>query len=154
MDWTVLWKLHPELYRFARSLTRNHWQAEDLAQQALLRAMEHAQTLADKPEGYWRGYLYTTVKNAFIDQKRRENREVLPEALPEAAETVDYGMILVSEELERLPENLAKPFHMRFFQGYNSREIGMALGIPEATVRTRLRSAKVLLKKHREEEKP
>lgn len=48
---------------------------------------------------------------------------------------------------EALSPNLRQAVRMRHFEGMSSVEIGRALDVPAATVRTRLRAAAILLKK-------
>ena len=49
--------------------------------------------------------------------------------------------------LEQLPEQEGVLFAMRYFQGYNSRELGQMFGLPEGTVRSKLLLARKHLRK-------
>ena len=48
--------------------------------------------------------------------------------------------------LEKLPESLRVPVELKYYKGMNVTEIGEAMSLPSATVRTRLQSAKLRLK--------
>jgi DNA-directed RNA polymerase specialized sigma24 family protein len=60
-----------QLLRFCISLTINPAFAEDIVQDAFMRAMAHADLLQDLPEPKCLAWLYKTVRNLFIDQVRR-----------------------------------------------------------------------------------
>ena len=59
----------------------------------------------------------------------------------------DFSRVETEQMLEALPPNLRQAVRMRHFEGMSSVEIGRALDVPAATVRTRLRAAAILLKK-------
>ena len=46
----------------------------------------------------------------------------------------------------RLPEKLRITVHLYYAEGYRTEEIGMLMGVPAATVRTRLRRARSKLR--------
>lgn len=145
--------LRGDILRFAMSLARNAWLAEDLTQHAYMRLLEHSQTLEGATEGYIRAYLMKTVKNTYIDQIRKDQRVSLPGELPLEGVLDDHSALMVSSMLEKLPENMRKTLLLRYEKGLNSTEIAACLGIPAATVRTRLRTAIAYLKKLEEEAK-
>jgi RNA polymerase sigma-70 factor (ECF subfamily) len=63
------------MFGYARSLTRNHADAEDIAQTAALRALESSSPLRDPLRAKW--YLLTIVRNLAADQARRRGRLVI-----------------------------------------------------------------------------
>ena len=63
-----------DLHRYCRRLTRNVWDAEDLAQEALLRAFGGLARLHD-PLRNPRAYLLRIATHAWIDQLRKRERE-------------------------------------------------------------------------------
>jgi RNA polymerase sigma-70 factor (ECF subfamily) len=95
--------VRPDLYRYCRSLTRDLWDAEDLVQEALLRAFGRLATRSRlggvaKP----RPYLFRIATHAWIDRERRagllgerEDEETL--AAPQETPPLE-----VREALERL----------------------------------------------------
>src|ERR1700683_2310934 len=101
-------ELLPKLRRFARSLARNPHDADDLLQGALERALAHLeQWQADTRLDSW---LYTIVKNAWIDELRSRARREHTLADSEQADAVpDHrgdasGTPAVDQGVESLPE--------------------------------------------------
>ncbi len=134
------------LQRYALSLCRDAHQSADLMQQTFLRVCEHAEELADYSPERIQGWLMLTLRRAWLDQLRKRSREQPADALPEASYTEDYSGPEVFAALARLPEALRRCVQLRHFQGLNATEIGECMGIPAATVRTRLRTAARLLR--------
>ena len=60
--------LLPRLRRFARALTRNASDADDLVQTAIERALRHAGQL--RADGQVAGWMFGIVRNAWIDERR------------------------------------------------------------------------------------
>ena len=153
MELIELWRLRAELLRYAQSLTGSAADAEDLVQTAYLRAAEHNGALREKSPELCRAWLYKTVKNAFLDQCRRRRRQVLTEVDVDSVWEDDLSALEVRDVLEDLPKGLADIVRMRHLEGMTSLEIADKLGVPAATVRTRLRAAVMLLKKWKGEDK-
>jgi RNA polymerase sigma-70 factor (ECF subfamily) len=66
--------LRPELYRYCRHLTRSAWDAEDLAQDALLRAFATLGQMGEAPANP-RAWLFRVASNLWIDRVRRRRPE-------------------------------------------------------------------------------
>ena len=62
------------------------------------------------------------------------------------ARPVDETAAELWDAVARLPEKLRTAVHLFYGEGYESGEIGVLLGIPAATVRSRLRRARAELK--------
>jgi len=141
------------LLRYAGSLTRNTSRAEDLVQDAFVRAMSNLELLADLTEGQRRGWLCRVVKNRFIDQVRRARRWEPIHAELERSANVTSDPVLADvrlwELLDSVPPRYRDVLHDRFVLGMTSNEIGERLGIPAATVRSRLRLAAAWMRTHR-----
>jgi RNA polymerase sigma-70 factor (ECF subfamily) len=138
-----------ELYRdyevrlryFAISLTHDPARAEDLVQETFIRAIANIRILEELKQHQKRAWLYRTLKNLFIDEKRADKRELI------YLERVGLK-ILVNDEnslsrlspdwFSRLPTKYQEVIYMRYFLGMTSFEIGRKLGIPAPTVRSRL----------------
>jgi RNA polymerase sigma-70 factor (ECF subfamily) len=73
--------LRPELYRYCRHLTRSPWDAEDLAQDTLARALVTLGTMLRPDIDNPRAWLFRVATNLYIDRKRRAREELndLPE---------------------------------------------------------------------------
>lgn len=78
--------LRPELYRYCRHLTRSPWDAEDLAQDTLARALVTLGTMIRPEIETPRAWLFRVATNLYIDRARRAREELVdaPEALDEA----------------------------------------------------------------------
>jgi RNA polymerase sigma-70 factor (ECF subfamily) len=74
--------LRPELYRYCRHLTRSPWDAEDLAQDTLARALVTLGTLLKPEIENPRAWLFRVATNLYIDRTRRarEGWDERPEA--------------------------------------------------------------------------
>lgn len=68
--------LRPDLYRYCRFLTRSPWDAEDLAQDTLLRAFVTLGMIGKAPDNP-RAFLFRVASNGWIDEVRK--RRPLPE---------------------------------------------------------------------------
>lgn len=126
--------------------------AEDLVQETYLRALTHWNDVEDLSRSQCRAWLYKTARNLYIDQMRKLSREVSEEeelkALPFEE---DLSQSAVRQLVARLPNTERLLFSMRYFEGYNSQELGKLFDLPAATVRSRLASAKRRLRQWVEE---
>jgi RNA polymerase sigma-70 factor (ECF subfamily) len=75
--------LRPELFRYCRYLTRSPWDAEDLAQDTLARALVTLGCMAAAPPNP-RAWLFRVASNLWIDRTRRTREDPGADA-PEAA---------------------------------------------------------------------
>lgn len=155
----LLVELHGEharaLWGFALRLTGgDHARAEDVVQEALLRAWRSRDVLTD-PAGT-RAWLFTVARHLVIDEWRssRARREVLaaqpPEPVPDAdaADRVLESW-LVADALRRLSVEHRQVVLLCYFGGRSVAEAAQELGIPPGTVKSRthyaLRSLRLVL---------
>jgi len=75
--------LRPDLYRYCRYLTRNAWDAEDLVQDALARALVTLGCVFQEIEQP-RAWLFRVASNLWIDRQRRDREEAMPDVAPPA----------------------------------------------------------------------
>ena len=76
--------LRPDLYRYCRHLTRNPWDAEDLAQDAMARAFATLGRMGQAPPNP-RAWLFRVASNLWIDQMRKAREAPhSPAELPES----------------------------------------------------------------------
>jgi RNA polymerase sigma-70 factor (ECF subfamily) len=80
--------LRPELYRYCRHLTRSPWDAEDLAQDTLARALVTLGTMIRVETDSPRAWLFRVATNLYIDRTRRVREEFgeLPESASAASD--------------------------------------------------------------------
>ena len=139
---------YKEMLAYCTALTRNRSAAEDLVQETYLRAMTHWDDFQNLSRNQSRAWLYKTARNLVIDQARKQSRETPAEEeqLALASFEEDLSQAAVTQLIARLPETERALFTMRYFEGYNARELGEIFNLPSATVRSRLASAKKRLK--------
>lgn len=150
MDTVELWERYSgELTGYLQKNTGGFEEAEDIAAEVFLRVIKNKNTLKGLSEKQCRLWLYTTAKRIGIDLARKRKLESRMDILqaPELIED-DLSKIAVAQVLGELPEDLQDLVAMRYFADMDSMTIGRILGIPAATVRTRLRKACALLKKY------
>lgn len=146
-------RFYKDILAYCSAMTKDSAAAEDLVQETYMRAMTHWGDLEDLSRGQCRAWLYRTARNLFIDQVRKQSRETPAEEeqLALAAFQEDLSRAAVGQLIARLPESEKALFTMRYFEGYNSKELGELFDLPPATVRSRLASAKRRLREWIEE---
>ncbi|MGY2049869.1 sigma-70 family RNA polymerase sigma factor [Methylobacterium sp. JK268] len=140
------------LRRYARALTRDHAQADDLVHDALVRALEHQGAL--KSGTNLRTWLMTVLHNAFIDGQRRrqvearyaETLEQLSEAAVPAAQDSHVRLAQIREAFARLPEEQRAALHLVTIEGMAYQEAADVLGIPIGTLMSRLGRGRAALR--------
>lgn len=138
---------------FAITLTRDPEEAKDLFQETLFRALANR----EKYNGGTniRAWLYTIMRNIFINNYRRKVKQNLvtsraPEALPEitspspAMESV-MDMKNMIALVHKLPEIFRFPF-LLYFDGFRYHEIAHILREPLGTIKSRIHFARKMLK--------
>jgi RNA polymerase sigma-70 factor (ECF subfamily) len=143
-----------KLHRYAVNLARDRDRADDLVQETLIRAMGNLVLLQQLNLYQRQAWMYRVLKNLFIDQeRRRERQEVLFERLAWEAE-LDHApaaTMLARDMIDLAPERYRDVLHRRYILGQISEEIGREYGIPAATVRSRLYLARKWLRTHHPE---
>jgi RNA polymerase sigma-70 factor (ECF subfamily) len=140
------------LRRYARSLTRDDHQAEDLVQETLVRAYERSG--AFRVGGNLRGWLLSILHNTFIDECRRRKAETRRmERLSEiavSAAPADQESHLHLQQIQQaflcLPEEQRAALHLVAIEGLPYQEAASALGIPLGTLMSRLGRARAALR--------
>lgn len=150
-----LTRRHAEaVYRVALSVTRSHEQAEDVAQDALLKAWQALPTFrGDAPLKNW--LLRITHNTAISALRKQRDLHLDPTDLPEApvpphlsveARVADRMSIDAFEAaLDRLDELGRAVVVLREVEGLSYEEISQVLGVALPTVKTRLLRARRLL---------
>ena len=75
-----------ELIGWCSVMTQDLVLAEDLVQEAFLRAMDHLTVLENLSETQQRAWFYRTIKNLYLDRVRHGRFESVYEDLPESIE--------------------------------------------------------------------
>lgn len=136
----------PHAYRIAWSILGERGAAEDAAQTACAAMCAKISTLSD-PDRFV-AWSYRIVVSHARDHGRARGRlrqrEIIGiEHASEKATTDDPSEHLdLAVAIDRLAEPLRLALELHYFFGLSSREIGIVLGIPSATVRFRLMMAR------------
>jgi len=135
-------------FNLARWLTGNTADAEDVAQEAMLRAFRRFHRLRERD--CFRAWLVRITFRIALDRarsaKRREQRETLwsrPERQLPAPTAEDLAArSQFAERLDRalseLPEKLRLVLLLSAMQGHTLEEVAVLLGVPLGTVKSRL----------------
>jgi RNA polymerase sigma-70 factor, ECF subfamily len=138
----------PLAYRVARGVLRNSADAEDVAQEALLRAYRSFDRLRDRSR--FRGWLarisYRIALDRLRSSKRREQRDTewgQPEQQPPSPTAEDLAassefQMRLERALEELPEKLRFVLLLAAMEGHTIEEISEMVGVSVGTVKSRI----------------
>ena len=142
--------LLPRLRRFARSLSRNQHDADDLVQTAVERAWRHLDQF--RPGANLVGWMFGIMKNAWLDDlrtRRRRGEVALPEDSGEHPAVppldIDAGLWAVSEAMNKLPEEQRLAVALVLVEGMSYKEAAGLLEIPMGTLTSRLARGRMAL---------
>lgn len=157
---TIIKTHNQRLYRIARGVVRNDAEAEDIVQEAYVRAFAHLESFrGDASLGTW---LSRIVINEALGRLRKRRRTV---AMPEnpQAEIIQFPLNpsddpertmaqrqilqLVERATDSLPDVYRMVFMARVIEGLSIEETSELLGVRPQTVKTRLHRARALLRK-------
>jgi len=129
------------------TLTRDRTTAEDCAQETFERA--YKSWAAWRPDAPVEAWLHRIAINVAISEQRhqriRQAGELVrrlgrPAPVPDPADVAGRSDLI--KAMQKLPTKQAAALVLRHFHGYSNREIAAALGVPEATVASRLAAAR------------
>lgn len=153
---TVLLSHLDAAYNLARWLVRNPQDAEDVVQEAYLRAFKFQ---GGYQGGDSRAWLLKIVRNAsysFLEKRRpSEIVEEFDEAVhqqPTESPDVETALIkdaesrIVRESIERLPANFREILILREFEGLSYKQIAEVVGVPIGTVMSSIARARAQLR--------
>ena len=138
----------PLAFRVARGVLHNTADAEDVAQEALLRAFKSFERLRDRNR--FRGWLVRISFRLSLDRlrsaRRRERRDTLwskpthvpPPLTAEQVAASNQFQGHLEHALEELPEKLRLALLLSAMDGYTIEEISSMLGVPLGTVKSRI----------------
>ncbi|MGJ3647881.1 sigma-70 family RNA polymerase sigma factor [Sphingomonas sp. GlSt437] len=141
-----------DAYRYARYLSRDQSAAEDIVQDAFLRALKaHASC-----HGNEKAWLFAIVRNCFIDWGKANRFGSTPDTghlaetvadrdTPETVLERQLDALSVREAIARLPEPFREAIILRELDALSYREIATITGVPIGTVMSRLARARLLL---------
>jgi len=133
----------PRLRRFARALTGNAHDADDLVQTGLEKALAKSGQLRDGAAVC--SWMFGILRNAWIDEARsrsRRNRMFAPEELGESVADPAAGgqteALAVQAALARLPQEQREAVALVLIEGLSYAEAAQITGVPVGTVTSRL----------------
>ena len=140
-------QLRPDLYRYAFWLARDRQLADDVVQEALLRAWKAWGELRDA----------TAAKSWLISIVRREHARTFERKRLDLVDVADYEAQLSGpeenpdlQEMRRaifgLDEEYREPLVLQVLMGYKAKEIGELLDMKSGAVLTRLHRARARLR--------
>jgi RNA polymerase sigma factor, sigma-70 family len=151
-EWeTLLVESAPMVFRVARGVLRNDADAEDVAQEALLRAYRRFGRLRERTR--FRAWLVRIAFRLALDRlrstKRRQQREARwlfeNSRLASAGEGGSEFQRQLESALDELPEKQRLVLLLAAMEGHTLDEVSALLGVPVGTVKSRLFFAKKAL---------
>ena len=139
----------PMLLRLACTRLENPADAEDVVQEVFLKLLTARPAFRDaEHEKAW--LIRTTLHRAADLRKAASRRNVpLEEALLASAPEPEDRLLAA---VRALPEKYDAVIHLHYYEGYSLKEIGKLLGLPTATVGTRLARGRERLRQSLKEE--
>jgi RNA polymerase sigma-70 factor, ECF subfamily len=138
-----LGELLPRLRRFARVITRNVHDADDLVQVAVEKALARAAQW--RPDSRLDNWIFGIMKNAWIDEIRSRRRRERVHAPEEAGLTVGDTSanardisLSIQVAMSRLPEEQRLAIGLVLVEGLSYKEASEVLDIPIGTLTSRL----------------
>jgi RNA polymerase sigma-70 factor, ECF subfamily len=136
-------ELLPRLRRFARNLTRQPDDADDIVQIALERALSRCEQWdAGSRLDSW---MFGIIRNAWIDEVRSRKRRGQHLDIDEMSETIAAGpaaleteMMSVQAAMARLPEEQRTAVSLVLVEGLSYKEAAQVMDIPMGTLTSRL----------------
>jgi RNA polymerase sigma-70 factor, ECF subfamily len=131
-----------ELWRFALRLTHDPQVAEDVVQEALLRAWRDPD-LGTRSDAAARAWLFTVTRHLVVDRWRSAaaRHEVGPVDVEEAVEDRSGDVLdrwLIADALVGLSREHREVITAAYYEGRSVAEIATSLRIPVGTVKSRL----------------
>lgn len=130
--------LSSDMYRYAYFLCKNKDLAEDLVQETFMRAWRFLGSLKDESKA--KSWLFTTLRREFARQfERYQPRfdDIEPDLLP-GERNSQMEVLVIRRAMMGLPLKYREPLVLQVIGGYSGEEIANMLGVPRATVNTRL----------------
>jgi RNA polymerase sigma factor (sigma-70 family) len=142
---------YPRVYRTLVAILGDPDEAEDCTQDAFVKAFQAWKRW--RPDAPAEAWIHRIAVNRAISYRRsarlRSVGEIVrrlgrPAASTDPAQLVARPDILTA--LRAIPPRLAAAIVLRYYHGYNNREIAAALGVSERTIGTRLNQAAARLR--------
>lgn len=158
-------RYNQKLYRTARSILKDDHEAEDALQDAYIKAIRSIGSY--RGEAKLSTWLVRVVANEALQRLRKTRRgaeivtlegdthalpipetqlNVQTDSQPELEALRSEARRILERKIDELPEAFRTVFMLRAVEEMTVEEVAVSLGIPEATVRTRLFRARALIR--------
>lgn len=143
---------YQSLYRFALSLSKHPYDAEDLVHQTYLQWMKHRDSIRNQEK--IKSWLFTTLHREFLHGQKNKGRQTPTENeqlehVPGKPAT-DAGNKLDAERAMNLMQQVPEPYRaslsLFYVQDFSYKEIAEVLEIAPGTVMSRIYRGKEILK--------
>lgn len=139
------------LYGYAFSLTGSRDAAQDLLQDCAVKAL--STTAVPAADGALRAWLFRILRNAWIDQHRRDRVDFMAEPPEPPRDGAEYwsqdarliNSIAIRQAMSRLPAAYRDIIALADLGGFSYAEAAAILGVPIGTVMSRLSRARQAL---------
>jgi len=143
----------PGVLALARRMLRNEADAEDVAQEALLKLWRSRDALEVGPYGL-KPWLRRVVSNLCIDKMRSSQRLTVTDDVPEQAEPADQLAQVEAQDASRrvegaikvLPDRQRTALTLFHYEGLSQIEVGRIMGVSDEAVESLLARARRTLK--------
>ncbi len=136
---------------FAITLTKDGEAAKDLCQQTLYKAFANREKY--RPGTNIKAWLYTIMRNIFINDYRRNGRKMqMMDSIKHSGEhfglsaEISVHLKEINTAIHNLP-SIFKTSCLLYLDGYKYQEIASALNEPLGTIKSRIHFAKKILQK-------
>ena len=142
---------YQDMFRYAAWLSRDKAVAEDVVQEALLRAWKSLDSLREDAAA--KPWLLTIVRreNArYFERKRLETVDIDNLNASQAALLAtahDEGLDDMRKAIYELDDDYREPLVLQVLMGYSTNEIAEQMGLKQGAVLTRLHRARAMLRK-------
>ncbi|BCJ91568.1 DNA-directed RNA polymerase sigma-70 factor [Terrihabitans soli] len=142
----------PALKRYARALTRDETEAEDLVHDTVLRAYEGRGSF--RRDGDLKRWLFSVLHNTFVSgrrsaraqQKRHDSVAELTEMQTGASQEASLRLNQIRAAFSALPGEQREVLHLVAIEGLAYGEAAEILGVPLGTLMSRLGRARAALR--------
>ena len=149
-------RYNQRVYRVARAIVKDDAEAEDVTQDAYVRAFEHLGEFAGRARfATW--LVRIAVYEALARARRRGRQGDIEDTMPSLASgtagpeqrAADHELArMIRAAVDTLPPIYGSVFMLRDVEGLSTAETAASLEINEETVKTRLHRARALLRNH------
>lgn len=161
----LAWPYLPTVLRTARYLTQSEADADDLAQDTMIKAMRAIDRFRDGTD--MKAWLVTIMKRTFIDKLRSDQRRIKPQGLddmdPVADPNVPVGVFdddwpgpeqqlnrfedeAVIEALQRLPQDIRWTLILLDVEQMDQASVAGILDVPVGTIKSRAHYGRKMLR--------